>query len=141
MASLGSYTTLHHEAHVSCSSCGLKSQSFDACKRGRSPDFSAASTSVKWRDSSRFFAGVSGRSSEYWGGDCRQLDLETGDSASGRRRGDLNSVRAMAVVEKKSAAPGRFYFNVTGFPFPLGPFLQRRTIRKEVRIGFRNSSE
>ncbi|KAJ7557715.1 hypothetical protein O6H91_04G006600 [Diphasiastrum complanatum] len=27
---------------------------------------------------------------------------------------------------------GRFYFNFTGFPFPLGPFLERRTIRKEV---------
>lgn len=28
----------------------------------------------------------------------------------------------------------RFYFNVTGFPFPLGPFLNRRTIRTEVRL-------
>lgn len=27
---------------------------------------------------------------------------------------------------------GRFYFNFTGFPFPLGPFLNRRTIRTEV---------
>lgn len=26
----------------------------------------------------------------------------------------------------------RFYFNFTGFPFPLGPFLNRRTIRTEV---------
>eukprot|EP00249_Psilotum_nudum_P008166 c21085_g1_i1 orf=174-1562(+) len=30
---------------------------------------------------------------------------------------------------------GRFYFNVTGFPFPLGPFLERRTVRKEVEKG------
>jgi hypothetical protein len=28
--------------------------------------------------------------------------------------------------------PERFYFNFTGFPFPLGPFLNRRTIRTEV---------
>ncbi|XP_002990504.2 uncharacterized protein LOC9631551 [Selaginella moellendorffii] len=28
--------------------------------------------------------------------------------------------------------PKRFYWNVTGFPFPLGPFLQRKTVRKEV---------
>lgn len=27
---------------------------------------------------------------------------------------------------------GRFYINFTGFPFPLGPFLNRRTIRTEV---------
>lgn len=27
---------------------------------------------------------------------------------------------------------GRFYLNFTGFPFPLGPFLNRRTIRKEI---------
>ncbi|KAL1827094.1 hypothetical protein DCAR_0206248 [Daucus carota subsp. sativus] len=29
-------------------------------------------------------------------------------------------------------ARGRFYFNITGFPFPLGPFLNRRTIRTEA---------
>ena len=27
---------------------------------------------------------------------------------------------------------GRFYWNITGFPFPLGPLLKRRTIRYEV---------
>lgn len=27
---------------------------------------------------------------------------------------------------------GRFYFNITGFPFPLGPFLNRRTFRTEA---------
>jgi hypothetical protein len=26
----------------------------------------------------------------------------------------------------------RFYFNFTGFPFPLGPFFERRTVRNEV---------
>lgn len=30
---------------------------------------------------------------------------------------------------------GRFYFNFTGFPFPLGPFLNRRTIRYEAVKG------
>lgn len=29
---------------------------------------------------------------------------------------------------------GRFYLNFTGFPFPLGPFLNRQTIRTEVTI-------
>ena len=26
----------------------------------------------------------------------------------------------------------RFYFNVTGFPFPLGPYLERKTLRYEI---------
>lgn len=28
----------------------------------------------------------------------------------------------------------RFYLNFTGFPFPLGPFLNRQTIRTEVKL-------
>lgn len=31
-----------------------------------------------------------------------------------------------------SSKGSRFYLNFTGFPFPLGPFLNRRTIRTEV---------
>ncbi|XP_058070229.1 uncharacterized protein LOC131219220 [Magnolia sinica] len=31
-----------------------------------------------------------------------------------------------------SSSNGRFYLNFTGFPFPLGPFLNRRTIRTEA---------
>lgn len=45
------------------------------------------------------------------------------------------AVAATAGVEEKEEArggPERFYFNFTGFPFPLGPFLNRRTIRTEV---------
>lgn len=34
----------------------------------------------------------------------------------------------------------RFYFNFTGFPFPLGPFLNRRTSRTEVSFFFSTSS-
>lgn len=29
----------------------------------------------------------------------------------------------------------RFHISITGFPFPLGPFIQRRTVRKEVDKG------
>lgn len=45
--------------------------------------------------------------------------------------------RALVVASASSSEghPGRFYFNITGFPFPLGPFLERRTIRKEVDKG------
>lgn len=128
MASVGSSTAVHHDAaHI-----GLHSQTFDSSKLRQVPGFAASSTALKWRNSARFSEGASGRTSKLWGGDCRQLFLETGDSVSRRRRAD--SIRAMAVVEKRSGSRGRFYFNVTGFPFPLGPFLQRRTIRKEVRV-------
>ncbi|XP_016461951.1 uncharacterized protein LOC107785218 [Nicotiana tabacum] len=34
--------------------------------------------------------------------------------------------------ESNDVSGGRFYLNFTGFPFPLGPFLNRRTIRTEV---------
>ena len=35
---------------------------------------------------------------------------------------------------KEENSKGRFYWNITGFPFPLGPLLKRRTIRYEVII-------
>uniref|UniRef100_A0ACD5U1U3 Uncharacterized protein n=1 Tax=Avena sativa TaxID=4498 RepID=A0ACD5U1U3_AVESA len=34
-----------------------------------------------------------------------------------------------------SSSSSRFYFNITGFPFPLGPFLNRRTLRTEAVKG------
>ncbi|GJM89039.1 hypothetical protein PR202_ga05635 [Eleusine coracana subsp. coracana] len=46
------------------------------------------------------------------------------------------AVAASAVAEEEAAGgPERFYFNFTGFPFPLGPFLNRRTIRTEAVKG------
>ena len=43
------------------------------------------------------------------------------------------------VIEGKSnegpdARSGRFWPFITGFPFPLGPLLQRETVRQEVRV-------
>jgi len=35
--------------------------------------------------------------------------------------------------KKKKTGAGRFYLNLTGFPFPLGPFLERETVVTEVR--------
>ena len=37
-----------------------------------------------------------------------------------------------AAAGAEAGGSERFYFNFTGFPFPLGPFLNRRTIRTEV---------
>lgn len=59
---------------------------------------------------------------------------------SQQRRNFANLVVAStstAVTTRNSNNPnGRFYFNFTGFPFPLGPFLNRRTIRTEVSKPF-----
>lgn len=50
-----------------------------------------------------------------------------------QRRELTNLVVASATPSvTNSNASGRFYFNFTGFPFPLGPFLNRRSIRTEV---------
>ncbi|KAL6620522.1 hypothetical protein ACP70R_035661 [Stipagrostis hirtigluma subsp. patula] len=56
----------------------------------------------------------------------------------------VRSRRPRLAVSASSSSPGaeaeagggeRFYFNFTGFPFPLGPFLNRRTIRTEAVRG------
>ncbi|KAL0332121.1 UNVERIFIED_CONTAM: hypothetical protein Scaly_2113600 [Sesamum calycinum] len=51
------------------------------------------------------------------------------------RRKDKNEVSlvvAAAAASGEAGPGGRFYFNFTGFPFPLGPFLNRRTISYEA---------
>ncbi|KAG6554714.1 hypothetical protein Mapa_003733 [Marchantia paleacea] len=56
---------------------------------------------------------------------------------TGRRGGRASGKAVAAAVEEtgKRKSGGRFYFNVTGFPFPLGPFFSRRTTRTEVQRG------
>uniref|UniRef100_A0A7N0SW89 T4P13.26 protein n=1 Tax=Kalanchoe fedtschenkoi TaxID=63787 RepID=A0A7N0SW89_KALFE len=53
-----------------------------------------------------------------------------------KRKGLVRLVAAASSSATTSAGPrDRFYFNVTGFPFPLGPFLNRTTIRTEAVKG------
>lgn len=49
-----------------------------------------------------------------------------------KKRNLIGFVVASATKSSIGSGGGRFYFNFTGFPFPLGPFLNRRTIRTEV---------
>lgn len=76
---------------------------------------------------------VASVSSNVWGRGCGKLEAAVlvGSSKTGRER--RGCVGAEAVATRKEKDAGRFYFNITGFPFPLGPFFGRRTIRKEVR--------
>lgn len=48
------------------------------------------------------------------------------------RRSKNRSELSLMVSAAAGAGEGRFYFNFTGFPFPLGPFLNRQTLRYEV---------
>ncbi|XAR71282.1 hypothetical protein NMG60_11028472 [Bertholletia excelsa] len=55
-----------------------------------------------------------------------------------KSRGAVNLVASSASTDATSPSTGsggRFYLNFTGFPFPLGPFLNRRTIRTEAVKG------
>ncbi|PAN18696.1 hypothetical protein GQ55_3G209100 [Panicum hallii var. hallii] len=52
-----------------------------------------------------------------------------------RSRRPRLAVSASAGAEAEAGGSERFYFNFTGFPFPLGPFLNRRTIRTEAVKG------
>uniref|UniRef100_A0A5B7B5J1 T4P13.26 protein n=1 Tax=Davidia involucrata TaxID=16924 RepID=A0A5B7B5J1_DAVIN len=45
---------------------------------------------------------------------------------------DVSSLVVASVSTTTGGGGGRFYLNFTGFPFPLGPFLNRRTIRTEA---------
>ncbi|XP_060188725.1 uncharacterized protein LOC132617683 [Lycium barbarum] len=44
----------------------------------------------------------------------------------------VSATRNSEQSNESSVSGGRFYLNFTGFPFPLGPFLNRQTIRTEV---------
>lgn len=71
-------------------------------------------------------------SSNFVGGSLKGLCLHVKQRQ--QRRDSFNLVVASATSSSgtTSSANGRFYFNFTGFPFPLGPFLNRLTIRTEV---------
>lgn len=47
--------------------------------------------------------------------------------------------RKVVTVKSQSEADndkGDFYFNITGFPFPLAPIIQRKTFSYEVLLPF-----
>ncbi|XP_047959900.1 uncharacterized protein LOC125205130 [Salvia hispanica] len=48
------------------------------------------------------------------------------------RRSKNRSEPSLVVSAAAGGGEGRFYFNFTGFPFPLGPFLNRQTLRYEA---------
>ncbi|KAG6398367.1 hypothetical protein SASPL_139825 [Salvia splendens] len=48
------------------------------------------------------------------------------------RRSKNRSELSLVVSAASGGGEGRFYFNFTGFPFPLGPFLNRQTLRYEA---------
>ena len=55
-------------------------------------------------------------------------------TVSGRRRQGAQEAAGKGSKQSSSKKGSRFYWNFTGFPFPLGPLLSRRTIRYEVGL-------
>lgn len=73
----------------------------------------------------------SSASQQFLGGFSKRLYFDP--KFGSRSKGFIGLVVASAAASTSdSRGAGRFYLNFTGFPFPLGPFLNRRTIRTEV---------
>ncbi|XP_020578668.1 uncharacterized protein LOC110023538 [Phalaenopsis equestris] len=66
--------------------------------------------------------------SHFLGGVSKKIKF---DEKTVSRRRDLGGL-VVASANSGAGGAGRFYINFTGFPFPLGPFLNRRTIRTEA---------
>ncbi|CAL9172677.1 uncharacterized protein LOC135593856 [Musa acuminata AAA Group] len=84
------------------------------------PNTALTQNSLSFRSQSRH---------SFLGGLPKNLFLDRKPSRSGRK-GAAGLV--VAAAGENDGGSGRFYLNFTGFPFPLGPFLNRRTIRTEA---------
>ncbi|THU48143.1 hypothetical protein C4D60_Mb09t23100 [Musa balbisiana] len=84
------------------------------------PNTALTQNSLSFRSQSRH---------SFLGGLPKNLFLDRKPSRSGRK-GAAGLV--VAAAGENGGGSGRFYLNFTGFPFPLGPFLNRRTIRTEA---------
>jgi hypothetical protein len=65
----------------------------------------------------------------------QQRSLPPAPSSTTARRPAAAAARPQAKKPSSPPSADRFYLNVTGFPFPLGPFLSRTTYRTEVDPG------
>ncbi|BDA42088.1 hypothetical protein COCOBI_02-8900 [Coccomyxa sp. Obi] len=88
---------------------------------------SGKATSISTGKSKRKGNGSSGRSST--AASRRTAKQKGGTKIVKQTSGEI---RGAKQGERKG---GRFYWNITGFPFPLGPLLTRKTIRYEVERG------
>eukprot|EP00879_Flechtneria_rotunda_P019588 GHRR01020581.1.p1 GENE.GHRR01020581.1~~GHRR01020581.1.p1 ORF type:complete len:394 (+),score=84.45 GHRR01020581.1:401-1582(+) len=59
----------------------------------------------------------------------------SGKTQSGRQTVPGTQSSRQQRAEEADRKGSRFYFNITGFPFPIGPFFNRRTIRNEIVRG------
>ena len=57
---------------------------------------------------------------------------EGAESLAGKDRADDGRVVEGDSRPRNDGFGGRFYLNLTGFPFPLGPLFARQTVRTEV---------
>ncbi|PNW73530.1 hypothetical protein CHLRE_13g562750v5 [Chlamydomonas reinhardtii] len=84
----------------------------------------------------------SGGSAKLTAAERRQQAAAQQQSQSGTRAASTTAARRQAARQAAKAAEeggassrrptGQDYFNFTGFPFPLGPFFTRNTVRREI---------
>ncbi|XVF14353.1 hypothetical protein REPUB_Repub09cG0051800 [Reevesia pubescens] len=92
---------------------------------GSSPKSNVFQSPISLRDSN----------SSFLGGSLKGFSLQL-KPRSQKKDSNINLVVASAGATTTAAgSPNRFYFNITGFPFPLGPFLSRRTTMTEAVKG------
>ncbi|OAY80010.1 uncharacterized protein LOC109708840 [Ananas comosus] len=77
---------------------------------------------------------LGGKAPPFLGGHRKSLDFESNPVRRRRRRlrGEAGPLVVASAAGSGGGGAERFYLNFTGFPFPLGPFLNRRTIRTEA---------
>ncbi|KAL5739157.1 hypothetical protein ACOSQ2_028337 [Xanthoceras sorbifolium] len=74
--------------------------------------------------------------SSFLGGSLKSLSLQFKPRSQKRDFSSLVVASTGNITSSNSSSDsGRFYLNFTGFPFPLGPFFNRRTIRTEAVKG------
>lgn len=99
----------HHAAAAGGSRSGARSSS---CSRRLTPAIFAASFTPPWKSGAPRSRTMSSK-----GGPGTTVSGRDGSKAAGG----------------PSSGGSQFYLNFTGFPFPIGPTFQRKTVRYEVR--------
>lgn len=79
------------------------------------------------------FISLKDHSPAFLGGPLKGLCLDS--KPRSKKRNLVSLAGPSASTHITASAGSRFYINFTGFPFPLGPFLNRRTIRTEAVKG------
>ncbi|GLC37188.1 hypothetical protein PLESTB_000989400 [Pleodorina starrii] len=69
------------------------------------------------------------------GGKAAGTTAKGGKATTRAPRDGRNAAQQQQQPPARKSGGNQFYFNLTGFPFPLGPFFTRNTVRREIEKG------